>query len=294
VLFALWLIIFSGWEQIRIYLILINVIILVLRKPLVVLAAYLFKRRFYKTMVSIIINGVLGVFLLWLLLDFSAELFIALLSFMIVAISLNFSKIINNIASGGLLLMSEQFDVGDLIETNDVQGIVKEVNLNYLKLREFDGVDLILPNSNVYGSTIVKFTHSKFKVFEPLDKEEFEKEKDYRRYIKTINKLLEAKIKLTKYVKHPEIRKGVDPENLEEYLFNVFDRYEPIFGKRPAYSVDKTRYGRVRLNLYIISEKPQLVIQYIDAFLRDLVYELYPDEIFLEWEEYKKKEGKKK
>jgi small-conductance mechanosensitive channel len=190
--------------------------------------------------------------------------------------------------------MSEQIDIGDLIETNGVQGIVKEINLNNVRIKEFDGVILNLPNTNVYGSTIVKFTHSKFKVFEPLDKEEFEKEKDYRRYLKTINKILAAKIKITRYVKQPEIRKGIDPESLEERLFKVFDVYEPIFGKRPAYSVDKTRYGRVRLNLYIISEKPRLVIQYIDAFLRDLVYELYPDEIYLGWEEYKKKEAKKK
>ncbi|MFW9872742.1 MAG: mechanosensitive ion channel domain-containing protein [Candidatus Thorarchaeota archaeon] len=206
---------------------------------------------------------------------------------MIIAISLNFRKIINNIASGGLLLMSEQFDIGDLIETNNAQGIVKEINLNYVKIREFDGVDLVLPNSNVYGSTIIKFTHSKFKVFEPIPRKEFEKKRYYRRYLKTISKLLSAKIKTTKYVKQLEIRGSVDPEKLDEYLFKVFDIYEPIFGKRPDYSVDTTLFGRVRINFYIISEKPNLVLNYIDAFLRDLVYELYSDEIYLEWEEYK-------
>ena len=287
VLVALWVFYFSGWEPIFINLILINVIAYLVRKPLFSLAAYVFKRRFYRAVISITVNAVWSVFLLWLIFVISAELFIALISFMIIAISLNFRNIINNIASGGLLLMSEQFDIGDLIETNNTQGIVKEINLNYMKIREFDGVDLVLPNSNVYSSTLIKFTHGKFKVFKPLEKEEFEKQKYYRKYLKTINKIIAAKIKTTKYVKHMEILGSVDPENFEEHLFKVFDKYEPIFGKRPDYSVDATSPGRVRINFYIISEKPQLVFNYIDAFLRDLVYELYSDEIFLGWEEYK-------
>jgi len=287
VLLALWVFYFSGWELILINLILINAIIYFVRKPLISLAAYIFKRRFYRAMISIAIDAVLSVFLLWVLFVISAELFIALISFLIIAISLNFRNIINNIASGGLLLMSEQFDIGDLIETNNTQGIVKEINLNYVKIREFDGVDLVLPNRNVYGSTIIKFTHSKFMVFKPLEKEEFEARKYYRRYLKTINKILAAKIKITKYVKQMEILGSMDPETFEEHLFKVFDKYKPIFGKRPGYSFDTTRSGRFRINFYIISEKPHLVVNYIDAFLRDLVYELYSDEIFLGWEEYK-------
>ncbi len=287
VLATLWVFYFSGWEQILINLILINAIIYFVRKPLISLAAYIFKSRFYRLMISIAINGVLSVFLLWVLFVISAELFIALISFMIIAISLNFRSIINNIASGGLLLMSEQFDIGDLIETNNTQGIVKEITLNYVRIREFDGVDLVLPNSKVYGSTIIKFTHDKFMVFKPLEKEEFENQKYYRRYLKTFNKILAAKIKITKYVKQMEILGNMDPENLEEHLFKVFDKYKPIFGKRPGYSFDTTRSGRFRINFYIISEKPHLVVNYIDAFLRDLVYELYSDEIFLGWEEYK-------
>ena len=288
VLIALWVFYFSGWEQGAINLILINVIIYLVRKPLINLAAYIFKARLYRTIIAIGINIVWSVFLLWLLFVISGEFFIAIISFMIVALALNFRNIINNIASGGLLLMSEQFDIGDLIETNEIQGIVKEINLNYVKIREFDGVNLVLPNSNVYGSTIIKFTHSKFKVFKPLEREEFKKERYYRRYLKTLNKILAAKIKTTKYVKQVEILGSVNPESLSEQLSKIFDKYEPIFGKRPDYSVDKTRFGRVRINLYIMSEKPILVLNYIDAFLRDLVFELYSEKVFLGWEEYKK------
>ncbi len=288
-LIALWIFYFSGWNQIAINLIIINIIIYVVRKPVNILSASLFKRRLYRATTSIIVNIIWSAFLLWLLLEISVELFIAIVSFMIVAISLNLRNIINNLVSGILLLTTEQFEIGDLIETNAIQGIVKEITLNYLRIREFDGIDIILPNSNVYGSTITKFTHGKFKIFKPMKKEEFEKRRYYGRYVKTISKILSAKIKTTKYIKQVEILGSIDPEKLNEYFSKVSDKYEPIFGIRPNYSIDKTRFGRVRINLYIMSEKPMLVVQFIDAFLRDLVYELYPDDVFLGWDEYKKK-----
>lgn len=301
-LIALWVIYFSGWEQMVIILITINIIVYALRKPLNGLATFMFKRRrSYRVLMSIAINLTWGIFIFWLLITISAELFIAVISFLIVAISLNFRNVINNIVSGILLLTTEQFEVGDLIETNRIQGIVKEINLNHVKIREFDGIDVILPNSNAYGATIIKFTHSRFKIFEPKTREEFEKKKYYRRYQKAINKIISAKIKTTKYVKQVEILGSINPENLDTEFSKIFDRYEPIFGLRPGYSIDKTRSGRVRLNLYIMSEKPIILINYIDAFLRDIVYELYSDEIYQDWKKNKptlelksKKEGGKK
>ncbi len=37
-----------------------------------------------------------------------------------------------------------------------------------------------------------------------------------------------------------------------------------------------------------MSEKPILVLNFIDSFLRDLVFKLHSEEIYLGWEEYKK------
>jgi len=282
--FALWIFYFSGWEEIVIILITINIIAYASRKPLNALAAFVFKsRRRYRVLISLTINIIWIFFLFWLLLTLSAELFIAIISFLIVAISLNFRNVVNNIASGILLLTTEQFEVGDLIETNSIQGIVKEINLNYVKIREFDGVDVILPNSNAYGSPIIKFSHSKFKIFKPKERNEFERKKYYRQYLKTIKRIISAKIKTTKYVKQVEILGTTNPEDLALLISNVFDQYEPIFGLRPDYSIDTTRYGRVRISLYIMSEKPMIVINFIDAFLRDLVYELYSGDIYLDW-----------
>jgi small-conductance mechanosensitive channel len=94
------------------------------------------KKRSYRTVVAISLNVIWGIFLFWFLFEFDDTLFFAIVPFLVVALSLNFKKIINNMVSGALLLSSDQFDIGDLIETNEIQGIVTEINLNYTKIRQ--------------------------------------------------------------------------------------------------------------------------------------------------------------
>jgi len=115
--------------------------------------------------VSLSVSVIWSIILFWFLIEFDSTLFFAIVPFLVVAISLNFKNIINNMVSGAFLLSSDQFEIGDLIETNEIQGVVREINLNYTKIREFDGVEIVIPNSNVYGFTTVKFTHDKFKIF---------------------------------------------------------------------------------------------------------------------------------
>ena len=285
---AILVIYLSTWTQIVKILIVINIIVYIIRKPLGSITAAISKKRHYRMIVSISVNTIWSVFLFWFLIEFDPTLFFAIVPFLVVAVSLNFKNIINNMVSGALLLSSDQFEIGDLIETNDIQGIVKEINLNYTKIEEFDGVEIIIPNSNVYGSTTVKFTHDKFKIYEPLTREEFRKKRHYKEYIKFINKILSAKIKTTTYVKKLELLGSLDPNFLDEMLMNVFKVYEPIFGIMPDYIIDTTRFGRVRINLYVKSSNPTIILNYLDSFLRDILFTLYPNRIYRDWEEYHK------
>ncbi|MFW9929253.1 MAG: mechanosensitive ion channel family protein [Candidatus Thorarchaeota archaeon] len=289
-----WVFYLSGWDQLIVDLIVISVIFYILRKPFSSLLNYLVKKRLYRAIILTFYNIAWAFFLFWLLWVISNEVFIAIISFLITAISLNFRIILNNITSGTLLLTAGQFEVGDLIETNEVQGIIQQINLNYTKIREFDGVTVQIPNSQIYGSTVVKFTHEKFKIFEPIKKEEFKKKKYYKEYIKLFNKIISSNIKTTIYVKQIEILGTLSPEDLDGILSGVFDLYEPIFGLRPDYSVDTTTFGRGRLNLYIKSDKPLIVLNYLDAFLRDLLFKLYPDELLDGWDSYQGKHSIKK
>ena len=285
-LVAILVIYLSTWTQVVKNLILIIIIVYIIRKPLSSITAFITKKRSYRTAVALSVNVIWSIFLFWFLIEFDPTLFFAIVPFLVVAVSLNFKNIISNMVSGALLLSSDQFEIGDLVETNEIQGIVKEINLNYTKIREFDGVDIVIPNSNVYGFTTVKFTHDKFKIFEPLTREEFRKKRHYKEYLKLINKILTAKIKTTTYVKKLELLGSINPKLLDEMLMYVFKVYEPIFGLMPDYAIDTTRFGRVRILLYVKSRNPTIILNYIDSFLRDILFTLYPDRIYRDWEKY--------
>ena len=290
---AIWVYFYSPLHELSVNLFLVIAIIFIIRKPLIMLINFFIKKRFYRAIVSIIINLIWSFFIFWFIGIINPPFLVAILSFLLISISLNLSKIINNIISGALLLGSGQFEVGDLVETNGIQGTIQEITLNYTIIREFDGVNAIIPNSSVYGSSIIKFTHKKYQAYRRVKKEEFDKKKLYKQYVKMINKLLTSKIKTTRYVKSLELLGSVNPENLNDKIMKVFDRYEPVFGMRPEYTIDKTRFGRVRINLYVNSLKPKLILEFIDALLRDLVYEMYQEEIYDGWDKYQSNANKR-
>lgn len=282
------------------FLLIVNIVIYLIRTPVIRITRSVFKKSvLIRVGVSLGLNITWGVFLLWLLLAFSPEMFVALLSFLIVAISLTFKETIKNITSGFFILTTEQFEVADFIETNNVQGIVQKINLNSTKIKELDGVDVYLPNKKIFDSTLVKYTQ-KLKAlidFSAL-REDSEKEKLERDYYKDIlkisNELFSEEKEITRYDKSVEITGSVDPEELDEYLGEVFDKYEPLFKFRPDYVVDKVATSRCRIDLLITAKSPELLLKHLDAFLKDLMFKLYSPEIYEGWTEYRKslqKEG---
>ncbi|TXT63327.1 MAG: putative MscS family protein YkuT [Promethearchaeota archaeon] len=284
---------FPGVNPLAVDLIIINIIIYLIRTPIIRIIAYIFRKRLIRIVITSLINITWGVFLLGLLFALSLETFIAVLSFLIIAVSLTFKKLINNITSGVLMLTTEQFEIGDLIDTNGVQGQVQEITLNQTKLKEFDGVNVVVPNSNIFGTMITKFTY-KVQTLVDLkiedDEEEDEGDRtDYKKYIEKAQQLFEEDKKITRYAKNVEITSDVEPEELDRLLNEVFDEYEPRFGVRPDYVVDMVTVSRCKIDLLITAETPTLVLQYLDAFLRDVLFKLHHDSIYNKWEEYKEK-----
>lgn len=273
-------------------LIIINIIIYLIRTPIVRIIAYFFRKNLIRIAITSLINIIWSIFLLIFLWALSPETFIAVVSFLIVAISLTFRKLVTNITSGFLMLTTEQFEIGDFIDTNGIEGQVQEISLNQTKLKELDGVNVVIPNSNIFGSMITKFSY-KVQTLVDLsideDEEEDKDKTDYRKYIEKAQELFEEDKKITRYAKTIEITSAVDPEDLDKLLNEVFDDYEPRFGARPDYVVDMVTVSRCKVDLLITAETPTLVLQYLDAFLRDVLFKLHHDSIYNKWDEYKEK-----
>jgi len=68
--------------------------------------------------------------------------------------------IIRNFISGLIVLMERQVKVGDIIDVDGVTGTVTEVNLRSSTVRGFDGVEAIIPNSNLLENRVTNWTHA--------------------------------------------------------------------------------------------------------------------------------------
>lgn len=70
------------------------------------------------------------------------------------AIGLSFQGTLSNFAAGIMLLVFRPFKVGDLVNISGVTGIVDEIALFVTEIDTFDNRRMILPNGDVFGSTI--------------------------------------------------------------------------------------------------------------------------------------------
>jgi len=68
---------------------------------------------------------------------------------------------LSNFASGMLILIYRPFDVGDIIEIDGVTGTVHSMTLLSTSIKTFDNQHLVVPNNNIWGTTIVNVTGSK-------------------------------------------------------------------------------------------------------------------------------------
>jgi small conductance mechanosensitive channel len=71
------------------------------------------------------------------------------------AVGFAFKEVLENFFAGVLILWREPFLVGDEVRTNDLEGIVVEINSRSTHIRTWDGEIAIIPNGKIYGSTIL-------------------------------------------------------------------------------------------------------------------------------------------
>ena len=84
--------------------------------------------------------------------------FIALLSLAGLAVSLALQGILNNMASGFIVLGSHPFEVGDVIEHDGVTGTVREIRVLHTRVETFDGKMVYIPNSAIAGGKVINYS----------------------------------------------------------------------------------------------------------------------------------------
>ena len=79
---------------------------------------------------------------------------IGLLGISSVAIGFAFRDILQNTLAGLLLLFRQPFEIGDQIEVSGHLGMVEAITIRETRLKTFDGQRILIPNSDVYTSSV--------------------------------------------------------------------------------------------------------------------------------------------
>ena len=105
-----------------------------------------------KLVLFVIVIGMLGV---------KTSSFIAIFGAMVFAIGMALQGSLSNFAGGVLLLFFKPFKIGDVIESNDKMGTVKNIQIFNTILETPDGKKVILPNGSVSNNVITNHTDIK-------------------------------------------------------------------------------------------------------------------------------------
>ena len=75
-----------------------------------------------------------------------------------IATGIGSQKILNNFLSGIILLVERSIQVGDMIEVDKTQGIVKRIGLRNVHIKTCSNVDMLVPNSKFLEENVINWT----------------------------------------------------------------------------------------------------------------------------------------
>jgi small-conductance mechanosensitive channel len=101
-----------------------------------------------------------GIMLALQILDYTAVATSMLATGGVAAVVLGFAfkEIGENMLAGIFLAFSRSFDVGDLIESGGLRGVVREIDLRATHIRTADGCDIFIPSSQIFRQPLHNFT----------------------------------------------------------------------------------------------------------------------------------------
>ncbi|MGR3323619.1 MAG: mechanosensitive ion channel family protein [Pseudooceanicola sp.] len=74
------------------------------------------------------------------------------------AIGLALQGTLSNVAAGVMIIFFRPIKNGDFVEIGGQMGTVKDITLNFTELASLGNVQIIIPNSEVWGNTIVNYS----------------------------------------------------------------------------------------------------------------------------------------
>jgi hypothetical protein len=195
------------------------------------------------------------------------------------ALGLAFSQALGNIVSGLYVLAARPFRVGDYVRVGTVEGIVREITLNYTRILLADETRQLLPNSKVVTSEVTNFRVAVSDLIKNKEEEaetihEEKQRKSYLRSIDTaIGKLrnMAGDADAFKYTFDMNIHMSYDQRAMQRHFDKVCKDYEKVFLARPTYQIWAKPVAAVTYRFTFIVEDPMMIITMTSEFMEDLL-----------------------
>ncbi|WP_106746286.1 mechanosensitive ion channel family protein [Yoonia maritima] len=84
--------------------------------------------------------------------------FVAVIGAAGLAIGLALQGTLSNVAAGVMIVFFRPVKIGDFVEVSGQMGTVKDITLNFIELASPGNLQIIIPNAQVWGNTIVNYS----------------------------------------------------------------------------------------------------------------------------------------
>ncbi len=78
-----------------------------------------------------------------------------------VGVGFGLQHVVNNLASGLIVLFGQGINYGDEVQLADYEGVIKDIGLLQSTVRTYHGADVLVPNATLVSSTVVNWTRDK-------------------------------------------------------------------------------------------------------------------------------------
>ncbi|MDY7096810.1 MAG: mechanosensitive ion channel [Pseudomonadota bacterium] len=91
---------------------------------------------------------------------------LAALSGVALAVGLALQGTLSNVAAGVMIMIQKPFKLGEAIEAGGISGTVENIGLFTTELKQFDGLFVMIPNSELWNKAIINITRHPVRRFE--------------------------------------------------------------------------------------------------------------------------------
>lgn len=196
------------------------------------------------------------------------------------ALGLAFSQALGNIVSGLYVVAARPFRVGDYVRIGNVEGVVREITLNYTRVLLADETHQLVPNNKVVGSEVTNYRIEDLPgLIEDKEDERVEAvgERKSRRYIRSMDNALNKLKDLAtdedyyRYTFDLTIHMSFNHSKMMKHFDKVCIKWATIFLAQPTYLIWAKASAALTYRFTIIVGNPMVIIERNSEFMEDLL-----------------------